>query len=172
MQNLPGFHQSVAVSTELNGNASPTHARVDRETTHKLPGLDNDPQNAALLVWSAADAAALERLSKFYEAYCREKIVCNGLKLEQLAYTLSRRRTKLPWRSYAVVDHARSTHFQATTPTRASTDPKAIAFVFTGQGAQYAGMGMELMQYPTFKNNMVKSDSILADLGCSWSVFG
>jgi acyl transferase domain-containing protein len=48
--------------------------------------------------------------------------------------------------------------------------PPRLASVFTGQGAQWGGMGMELMAYPTFCASVVAADNYLkTELGCPWS---
>jgi acyl transferase domain-containing protein len=55
---------------------------------------------------------------------------------------------------------------------RAVRQPK-LSFIFTGQGAQWAGMGQELMQaYPIFASNMRQADKYLRSIGASWSLLG
>jgi adenylylsulfate kinase-like enzyme len=44
--------------------------------------------------------------------------------------------------------------------------------IFTGQGAQYAGMGQELFQYAVFRQTMQRVNDVFAKLGCKWSIFG
>lgn len=45
-----------------------------------------------------------------------------------------------------------------------------LLFVFTGQGAQYARMGLELQHYPVYAATISKADALLKTLGCSWSL--
>ena len=48
-----------------------------------------------------------------------------------------------------------------------------MAWVFTGQGAQYVEMGLELASfYPVFKDTLEKVEEVYRGLGCSWSMFG
>lgn len=96
--------------------------------------------------------------------------------LIDLAHTLNTRRTHHQWKSYAVASSV-----QELIDTLKDTDtprpqylgvsrPPRLGFVFTGQGAQWAAMGMELMVYPTFADSVVAADSYLkTELGCSWS---
>lgn len=98
--------------------------------------------------------------------------------LVDLAHTLNTRRTHHQWKTFAVAASAqeltevlndkeapRTGHLAASCPPR-------LGFVFTGQGAQWAGMGMELMAaYPTtFGASVAAADAYLqAELGCEWS---
>lgn len=95
--------------------------------------------------------------------------------LSNLAYTLSTRRSLLNWRAFAVTDSVSSAATalsDSLSPSTFSIPSKApvLNFVFTGQGAQYARMGLGLLQYPAFKQSLEDCDSNLASLGCSWSV--
>lgn len=48
-----------------------------------------------------------------------------------------------------------------------------MAWVFTGQGAQYVDMGLELADvYPVFEETLQKVEKVYRELGCSWSIFG
>ncbi|KAI0120848.1 hypothetical protein F4776DRAFT_672631 [Hypoxylon sp. NC0597] len=127
-----------------------------------------------LLVWTAADEKAMGRVLKGYGVYYQDAIGCNSKRLEGLAYTLAVRRTHLNWRSFAVIESTSSStkleDLPAMKPIRSASQP-ALAFVFTGQGAQYSGMGLELLRYPTFKQVLEDVDGIFASLGCQWSLF-
>lgn len=127
-----------------------------------------------LLVWSAADAGALKRMTDAYHKYYHENIAGNSAKLNQLAYTLAARRSLMPWRTYAVIDdtcdNPALSQLIPADPTRIPMEDTTAAYVFTGQGAQYVGMGLELLRYPAFKESLQRSDEILATLGCDWSI--
>ncbi|KAK6330437.1 hypothetical protein TWF696_003329 [Orbilia brochopaga] len=45
-----------------------------------------------------------------------------------------------------------------------------LAFVFTGQGAQWPRMGVDLMQYSVFASSIRKSSEYLEGLGCPWTL--
>ncbi|KAF2092354.1 ketoacyl-synt-domain-containing protein [Rhizodiscina lignyota] len=91
-------------------------------------------------------------------------------RLDDLAFTLGRRRQHLSYRSYCVVNEQRI--IITSHPIKAHETAKVV-MVFTGQGAQYPGMGKELAEtYPSFDNDLRKFDAILSSIPNppSWSV--
>ncbi|PFH62219.1 hypothetical protein XA68_14498 [Ophiocordyceps unilateralis] len=178
---LVGFHHtSPHPAMRINGIASATISQLDGELS-----LDGQAEacSAKLLTFTAADAAALQRVLQSYAVYCHAHLPGDGHKLAQLAYTLAAKRSVMAWRSFALMDESsvqdsqgggdsEAPRLPSRPPVRASTDRPGIAFIFTGQGAQYAGMGLELTQrYPVYAESLRRSDAALADLGCQWSIF-
>lgn len=97
--------------------------------------------------------------------------------LADLAYTLSARRSLLPWRHTVVASNFSQLaegvgSLKTTKSTKTPTVDRLprLAFVFTGQGAQWAGMGRELMGIPAFAESIDKSEAYLKALGASWSL--
>ncbi|KAJ0108782.1 PKS01 highly reducing polyketide synthase [Diaporthe amygdali] len=95
--------------------------------------------------------------------------------LDDLAFTLSDRRSNLQWKAYFIASSledllAALAADNTTLPTRPSSRKPRLGFVFTGQGAQWAGMGMDLMQYRVFRDSIEAADRYLQhELGCTWS---
>lgn len=94
--------------------------------------------------------------------------------LRDLAYTLSCRRSLLQWRTsisasshgelYAALDR------DALRMVKASNNNQ-VAFLFTGQGAQWHAMGRELIsRYAVFKESLNASSRILKQLGAEWDL--
>lgn len=197
--NMHGFYRSikdpVSVQADLRGSIETSVAEIQCNGHGTVNGTVNASVNSdhastlvpRLLVWSAADESAIKRMLQAYGQYYSIHIAGCQNKLSQLAYTLAARRSIMPWRSFAVVEGnddataAEDTHqgFGGTTrslstekPLRVNVNKTGIAFVFTGQGAQYAGMGLELLRYTVFAQSLRMSDEIFRSLGCDWSLFG
>ena len=90
--------------------------------------------------------------------------------LQDLAYTLSRHRSRLTTRGYLLA--SQSSLQIDLDPSRLNIENVGVstkhplAFVYTGQGAQWAGMGWRLIhQYPVFRNSIRCLDSCLRTLG-------
>ena len=47
-----------------------------------------------------------------------------------------------------------------------------LSFVFTGQGAQWSGMGRELLGHHVFRASLEQASRYLQGLGCKWSLIG
>ncbi|KAL2865305.1 type I polyketide synthase [Aspergillus lucknowensis] len=120
-----------------------------------------------LLIWTAADENATQRLTQAYTSFFNDTIPLSQDRLNRLAYTLSNRRGRMLWRNFAV-----SRGDKAILPAKAvrSATGVGLAFVFTGQAAQYAQMGLELLEYPVFATTIERIDAIHRTLGCSWSL--
>ncbi|QSZ30461.1 hypothetical protein DSL72_000015 [Monilinia vaccinii-corymbosi] len=167
---LTGNHCTVASppglvpeSTDGNGTNDHNHGRT--------------LQTPKLLVWSAADENVLVRLIQLYGEYFTTilRSIDNATSfMDNLSYTLSARRSQLPWKSYAIIesleDLSNIAH-KASKPFRASGKSK-LGYIFTGQGAQYARMGIELLSFPVFEASLLRSDAYLRQFGCEWSVLG
>ncbi|GAW26208.1 putative polyketide synthase [Rosellinia necatrix] len=168
-----GSHTIGDTSNTLNGNSSPIPSGgysngIERQTRVSYPSI-----RSKLLVWSAADEKALQRMLQQYEGYINTTIAGNAEKLKQLAYTLASRRSHMLWRTFSVVsDDTAVTGVKLLTSKTVRTSAEVgLAFVFTGQGAQYIDMGLELMQYPIYETTLRQIDALYRDLGCDWSIF-
>ena len=94
--------------------------------------------------------------------------------LDNLAYTINTRRSLLPWKSYLI---ARSSRDLLQFDSKISSGRRPISnpllgFIFTGQGAQWAGMGRDLRVFDVFEQKLREAEKYLIQLGCPWHLCG
>jgi acyl transferase domain-containing protein len=121
-----------------------------------------------LFVLSSQDQDGISRLCNVY----KDRLPSLTDSLHDLSFTLAAKRTHFNWRTAIVADSIESLQdalSEKQPATRVATD-SGLAFVFTGQGAQWARMGTGLMQYPIFRQSIEAADAYLKTLGCNWSV--
>lgn len=132
-----------------------------------------------LFVCSSSDQAGLRRVSdaliKHLDSQGPE--ASSPEYLANLAYTLAKSRSGLSWRATRVADSVAELRHQLSettggleeTATRVASSSPRIGFIFTGQGAQWVGMGVELLQaYGIFRDSVARSAALLSSMGCSW----
>lgn len=130
-----------------------------------------------LLVLSANDRNGLERLAAQYTQYFATVALTSSsfdTYLENIAYTLNSRRSMLPWKSYFLAESMNDLlHLGSRlSPVRRSVSQPTVGFVFTGQGAQWAVMGCELMAFDIFEEKLKEAEDYLHQLGCPWALRG
>jgi len=96
--------------------------------------------------------------------------------MNEVAYSLSRR-SRFDYRAAFVASSPEDLIEQLE---QASTEPAhqskskgnaRVAFIFSGQGAQYAQMGRELLDtWPTFTESIERAGKCLSKLGCTWDL--
>jgi acyl transferase domain-containing protein len=108
--------------------------------------------------------------------YLREREpIADDRFMSNLALTLNQRRTTLMCRA-AVTGNSASSVIKAlegSIRVRKATRKPVVGFVFTGQGAQWCGMGRELVgAYPVFRQSMERIDAHLIRLEAPFSALG
>ncbi|KAF7590331.1 hypothetical protein BBP40_002981 [Aspergillus hancockii] len=88
--------------------------------------------------------------------------------LADLAYTLLQRRTRFPHRAFTIASEDTVTDDFALSSFHFGVAPKTtprLGFIFTGQGAQWAGMGAEAIRtFPSFQDTIRSLDQVLQQL--------
>ncbi|PLN76124.1 iterative type I polyketide synthase [Aspergillus taichungensis] len=134
--------------------------------------------NALLYLLSAFDEEGISRVAADIRSYLiRKRRSETGGKttdnLSGLAYTLSNKRSVLPWKSFVVAgswgDLLKKLSDGVSKPLRSRNTP-LVAFAFTGQGAQHFAMGRELLIYPTFRKSLEDATEYMKSLGSPWSL--
>ncbi|KAE8851971.1 hypothetical protein HRS9122_02258 [Pyrenophora teres f. teres] len=124
-----------------------------------------------LLVLSGFDERAVRRSITALEHWMQDQIVEENRVhiLKDLAYTLVEKRTSFPWNTVCVAPSEQTTDLSWSAPIR-MRQRVDICFVFTGQGAQWHGMGRELLTYENFRDSILQADRFFKSLGSEWSL--
>lgn len=126
--------------------------------------------SSVLLPLSAYSAASLDAQIKSLTDHLRG----GKIDIHDLAYTLGTRREHKPYRAYAVTADASDIRCSSTNVVQGQAAPK-VAWVFTGQGAQWPGMGAELIELnDVFRATIRRLDAYLQSLPSppKWSIEG
>lgn len=167
---LVGIHQTRLID---NDNSSDSGVETDSASSDT-----GDSQHNKLFLFSAYDGAGIKRTEASWKDFLADHLANSkggqdSTSVNDLAYTLSKRRTIFDFRSFAVAPSLRelSTKIEGGLPRfkRTSRRPNA-AFVFTGQGAQWPAMGRELLSNAVFRASVGRSNAILEREGCKWDV--
>lgn len=162
-----GIHKARLI-TQTKANMSLLNGTV---VTSSAP-----PRWPMAFAFSALNESALSRLAETYRDYLQNIPLSEESNfLENLAFTLCKKRSNLTWRSCLVANSLlelmkdMASGFQKA---KRSIEGPRLAFVFTGQGAQWYAMGRELTAFPRYLQSLQSSQVILSHLGCTWSLFG
>ncbi|CAN9081152.1 unnamed protein product [Alternaria alternata] len=168
----------VALTT--NNGLSAILIETDTQSTQGSEKTDGNtvsdgtsPNYRQILIFTARDEAALKRIHQQYAEYYDRSIAGAPRMLDDLAYTLAARRNTMAMRSFTVAgsdSSSSSLGLPNLNCVRSSGEPQ-LCFVFTGQGAQYAKMGLELIDYPVFKDVLTQADRVFQSTRAEWSLF-
>ncbi|KAF5239311.1 hypothetical protein FANTH_10014 [Fusarium anthophilum] len=99
------------------------------------------PEGPQLLMFSASSAKSLTRMVESYKDWIED----NPDRITDLAFTLARKRDHRPHRHFAIFNNGTVETVSSPAKIKSDQAPK-IVMVFTGQGAQWPQMGLELLQ--------------------------
>ncbi|KAI1172560.1 hypothetical protein F4777DRAFT_561071 [Nemania sp. FL0916] len=112
---------------------------------------------------------AIERLKVYLERH-------KSVDFDALSYTLANKRTHFPWRfaatAYDTDSLIQALSAQDAVPQNSLAQKSLTVLVFTGQGAQWARMGYQLLAVsPVFRKSIEDSDDFIQrQLGADWSL--
>lgn len=169
----------ITDSNTNNGTNGKINGHADVQRDHHINGdaVQNlSDERARLFVLSTFDETAGLRQAKNLARYLREREdKADGVFLDNLTYTLNERRTPFAWKATV---SATSTDeligiLEGDVKFVKSLKTPTLGFVFTGQGAQWCGMGKELMAaYPVFQKTIDKIGAYLTSIGAPFDVKG
>lgn len=155
--------------------------RSPSQITRKRPPVDEhaecpDPPRQRVFIISAFDESSCKsQIVNFCDYLVSNKDLISDEFLDDLAFTLNEHRTSFMWKAAAIGSSVTDLwHSLSGNPKiRCSARRPTLAFVFTGQGAQWVGMGKELLHtYPVFSKSISRIDEYLAELGAPFYVSG
>ncbi|KXT12059.1 hypothetical protein AC579_4694 [Pseudocercospora musae] len=179
-QLLPGQARRASVNSFGFGGSN-AHAILESyELEDSTSSQDDKVENIVYgpFVFSASSEVALRKNIKAYIKYLEDHQDCNA---RNLAYTLRQRRSLLQFRLAISAPSCEllrqnlvemssgssgsgSTRITRTVP-RLGNERGKILGIFTGQGAQYAGMGAEIIRDSEMARNIIKQlDFVLQSL--------
>ncbi|TAQ90647.1 hypothetical protein B7494_g1069 [Chlorociboria aeruginascens] len=173
---LHGHHnviQNKSLRTVTNEATNVDSANFNLIQLADNNGWHDSPPQPKLFVWTAHEQAGVERLGRTYADYLKERDRFDGQLLERLAYTLASRRSILAWKSFCIAtstDELYNNLSEGLVAIQRASHMPRLAFVFTGQGAQWYAMGRELLSYQAFRSSLEDADVFFKSLGCPWSL--
>ncbi|KAI9653222.1 MAG: Type I Iterative PKS [Bathelium mastoideum] len=156
-------------------NAHVVLERAPYMSTNQPESRKSILQGRRLYILTANDKNAVEASMKNLGIYLeqRPEFFQDDL-MSNVAYTLGQRRSLMTWRvgipatsSFELVQALSS----GKVVINRESEPLRIGFVFTGQGAQWSGMGRELYEtYPVFTSTINACDRYLGSIGAPFSL--
>jgi acyl transferase domain-containing protein len=178
---------SFSESSEESDHSGHGYVFVDTPSTDEFcssptytpTGYTNIGDQQKVFLLSSFDEDGVKRNASALAEYLKRKMKQSGLHtqlLDDLSFTLSKKRSQFPWKSYVMASSVKELEWNLSEcnyvkPIRMVQTP-AIQFVFTGQGAQYQAMGRELMVYPVFRESLEEASDYIRRLGSPWSLLG
>ncbi|KAL7953011.1 putative polyketide synthase [Trichoderma compactum] len=167
-------HVILEAWTEPAKTAEPTPI-VETRVTRGAIATESPNKGSKVLVWSHQREDGFAKLASTWKRFIMaSKANRQQLSLDDLAFTLSSRRSRFSQRVAFVASNIdqllkglREIELGSIRPVKALTDARTC-FIFTGQGAQWARMGLELLSYPAYAESMRKSERELIRMGATW----
>ena len=153
-------------------NHNTTIASADElcaDTTMEGTSYGDPAATPYLFVFSTNDPGGVARIADTHLSYLTGRCY-RSRSMRDYAYTLFSRRSKLQYKSFAVAYDREEliselARVKTSQPLRfQKSRPLNLAFVFSGQGAQWFRMGMDLCTFEPFQRSLMESSDLLRQL--------
>ncbi|KAI3321634.1 PKSKA1 [Xylariaceae sp. AK1471] len=155
---VENYHDSHHVSSYKKITADFFGDEAENSDLQSLP---------TLLAFSANDEQSLKKYINTLSAHLINPSV--SVKISDLAFTLSERRSRHYYRAFAITRASSSEDIELEDSSlvfgKKASSPLRIGFVFTGQGAQWPQMGLDLINtFPKARDLIHSLDDVLQSL--------
>ncbi|MGW6599927.1 SDR family NAD(P)-dependent oxidoreductase [Streptomyces sp. NPDC055036] len=155
-----GTNAHLVIADAPDGTPTPPRANAPAVPAADAESRPKPPTR--LVPLSAPDPEGLERLAS---AWARRLENATEEDLDSLAATAGAGRAHFPYRRALLGATPEQLSAQLDTPAAAVPRAPRVAFLFTGQGSQYYGMGRELYENePVFRETFDTCDRVLTPL--------
>lgn len=171
---LGGKHRTVATPMASH---TPNTSSSFKGLTLAIDVTDLEPKGGPkVFIRSSSDESGIARVLEACTGFLEKSQAISAQCLDDLAYTLSERRSCLSWQTFAVADSVtellEKTKSGISKPVRPYKGRQNIFFIFTGQGANWAQMGRELFSMPAFRESIQRTQAYVRQLGCELNIRG
>ncbi|KAG5927025.1 Type I Iterative PKS, partial [Claviceps africana] len=166
LDEAPGYLSCRGLSAHHSSMEVPS---CDQGTERKTAAVPTNEYQ--LFCYSASEKDGVARIMSAHSAYIKTRQdACSAELLRDYSYTLGCRRSVLEWKGFVL---ARSVfELTAKLETPGSVDvvhalrkgESRIAFVFSGQGSQWAQMGLDLMVFDAFRQSLEEASAYLMEV--------
>lgn len=118
------------------------------------------PSHPELIVFSANTQVSLDRQIELHKEYALQ----HPDEISNIAYTRAVGRERLPHKAFAIVQPGKIIETSTAVKGSAKVFDRKMIMIFSGQGAQWAGMGRELLADKQFQKDIAHMDTILHSL--------
>ncbi|KAF4207594.1 hypothetical protein CNMCM8927_002671 [Aspergillus lentulus] len=176
LEDTYGYLQSHGLQAPVGKPGTPFLRKAPEQSQTPNGRHNGSPIRTRLLMLSGFDDHSIAKQIENIRDYLREReSIADDRFMNNLAFTLNQRRTTLICRAAVTGNSAASVTkaLEGSIKVRKATRKPVVGFVFTGQGAQWCGMGRELVgAYPVFRQSMERIDAHLIQLGAPFSALG